>query len=181
VTWLRAAPLLAGAVLLLAGCGAFSKKVETPPCPRVTLVPDVSELTGYRDGPGRDLTDVRYRATIADAKGECRYTRDGLAVDMTVVILAERGPAATRDPAEFEYFVALSDPQRRILNKGVFKVRIAFASGQERGQLADEITIGPVRLAERDAGPDYVILLGFQLSPEELERNRRRGGLRPGP
>ena len=170
---------LAGTLVGLAGCGMFAKKEPAPPCPRVSLVPDVGQAIGFREGPGRDLTDVRYRATIADAKGECSYGRNGLSVDMKVTIVAERGPASTPAPSELQYFVALVDPQRRILNKEIFTVKIAFASGQERGAVEDEITIGPARLPDRDTVPDYTILLGFQLSPEEIERNRRNAG-RPG-
>jgi hypothetical protein len=180
MTALRARLVLAGALLLVSGCGMFAKKQESPPCPRVSLVPDVGQVVGFRDGAGRDLTDVRYRAAIADAKGDCSYdSKGGLSIDMKVTIVAERGPAMAGEPAEFGYFVALADPQRRILNKEVFPVKITFASGQERGTLVDEITIGPTRLPDRNAGPDYIILLGFQLSPEEIERNRRGFG-RPG-
>ena len=178
----RAGLVLAGAVLLLAGCSVFSKPAPSPPCPRVSLVPDVGEAVGYRDGPGRDITDIRYRATIADAKGDCRYSADGLSMDMTVTLYAERGPAlASRDPADFEYFVALADPDRRIVSKAVFKGRVVFPNGQDRVSFPDEITIGPVRLPDRNLGPDYRVLLGFQLTPEQLEENRRRGPLRPGP
>jgi hypothetical protein len=177
----RAGLVLAGAVLL-AGCSVFSKPAPSPACPRVSLVPDVAEEVGYREGTGRDITDIRYRATIADAKGDCRYSSDGLSMDMTVTLYAERGPAlASRDPADFEYFVALADPNRQVVSKAVFKGRVVFPAGQDRVSFPDEITIGPVRLPDRNLGPDYTVLLGFQLTPEQLEENRRRGPLRPGP
>jgi hypothetical protein len=178
----RAGLGLAGAVLLLAGCSVFSKSTPSPPCPRVLLVPDVGTAVGYREGAGRDITDVRYRATIADAKGDCRYTSDGLSMDMTVTLYAERGPAlGPREPADFEYFVALTDPQRQIVSKAVFKGRVVFPTGQDRVGFPDEITIGPVRLPDRNLGPDYTVLLGFQLTPEQLEENRRRGSGRTAP
>jgi hypothetical protein len=177
----RAGLVLAGALFLLGGCSVFSKPLPAPPCPRVSLVPDVAETVGYRDGPGRDLTDIRYRAAIADAKGDCDYRRETLTANLTVVLLAERGPAlADREPADFDYFVALIDPERHIVSKSVLKGRVVFPSGQNRASFPDEITIGPVRLPSRDVGPDYTILLGFQLTPEQLEQNRRQGPLRTG-
>jgi hypothetical protein len=181
MNYFRAGLGLAGAVLLLTGCSVFSKPAPSPPCPRVTLVPDVGEWVGYREGNGRDITDIRYRATIVDAKGDCRYDGDRLSMDMTVTLYAERGPAlASREPADFEYFVALADPNRGVVSKAIFKGRVVFPAGQDRVSFPDEITIGPVRLPDRNLGPDYTVLLGFQLTPEQLEENRRRGQLRSG-
>jgi len=175
--------VLAGAALAaLAGCSVFSKPTPTPPCPRVSLVPDASEASYYREGAGRDLTDVRFRAAIGDARVQCDYRGDTLRMDMAVLLLAERGPAlGDREPADFEYFVALADEQRRIVSKAVFKGRVVFPPGQEKLGFPDELTIGPVQLANPDLGPDYTILLGLQLTPEQLEANRRRGPRRTAP
>jgi hypothetical protein len=163
------------AVVLTAGCSVFTKPAQSPPCPRVLLVPGFDEASAWRAGPGRDPTDLRYRLQIADAQGTCRYDKDALSVELTVRILAERGPAAAEGgPADLEYFVALADPQENILNKAVFKVRVNLPAGQTRASFPDEIQMPRIPLARRDAGPDYSILLGFQLSPEEAARNRRR-------
>jgi hypothetical protein len=177
----RARLVLAGALLLLAGCSVFSKPKATPPCPGVSLVPDVNEAAFYRETPGRDLTDVRFRAAVGDAKGSCAYKGDTLQMDMTVLLLAERGPAlGDREPADFEYFVALADNQRQIVSKSVFKGRVVFPAGQDRVGFPDDLTIGPVRLPNADLGPEYTILLGLQLTPEQVELNRRRGPRRTG-
>ena len=114
----------------------------------MSLVPDASDATFYREGPGRDLTDVRFRAAIGDARGQCDYRGDTLRMDMAVLLLAERGPAlGDREPADFEYFVALTDEQRRIVSKAVFKGRVVFPAGQDtRGKDVCDFRALPHRL-----------------------------------
>jgi hypothetical protein len=168
--------IAAAATLLLAGCSIFTKKAELPPCPRVLLVPGFEEATVWRAGAGRDLTDARYRLQIVDAQGTCKFDKDSLSVDLTVRILAERGPAAGAEgPADLDYFVALADPQQTILNKELFRIRVDLPPGQTRGGFPDEIQMPRIPLPRREAAPEYSILLGFQLSPEEAARSRRRG------
>ncbi|MBV8167866.1 MAG: hypothetical protein JO021_13815, partial [Alphaproteobacteria bacterium] len=66
----------AGVVALLAlgaaldGCRQRDD-VGAPPCPRVAVLADASHMAVYRDGPGRELTDIRYEADLARISGEC--------------------------------------------------------------------------------------------------------------
>ena len=64
------AQFLLGALALgLAACGEsinpFSKDVIDVGCPSaIGALKEAEELTRFRDGPGRDLTDVRFEARI---------------------------------------------------------------------------------------------------------------------
>ena len=51
---IAAAVLAAGA---LSGCGVLSKK-EATACPQYVVASDAASVTRFREGPGRDLTDV---------------------------------------------------------------------------------------------------------------------------
>jgi hypothetical protein len=148
-----------------------SSKDAGLPCPRVAVVPELGRTTVYRDGPVRDLTDVRYNAEITDARGSCRYDRAGIGIEMTVDIVGERGPAADGDGTDISYFVAITDPQRNILAKEVFPTRIQFRPNERRAGIREEIE-ERIPLPEGAVGADYGIILGFQLSPEEAARNR---------
>jgi hypothetical protein len=166
------APALAVALVCVGTLGACSSSKEAgPPCPRVAVVPELGRTTIYRDGPARDLTDVRYNAEITDARGSCRYDRTGVGVDMTVDIVGERGPAADGDGTDVQYFVAITDPQRNILAKEVFPTRIPFRPNERRAGIREEIE-ERIPLPPGAVGADYRIMLGFQLSPEEAARNR---------
>lgn len=161
------APLLLTATLaLLASCN------RTPPaCPRASIISDGATVTRFREGTGRDLTDVVVKGEIVDVAVDCNYDRRGVDVALQVAIAATRGPADRNRVADFEYFVAVTDPQRNILAKEVFQVRLQFPPNAQRTGTVDEIE-PRIPLKNRDEGVDYQIIVGFQLTPEEMEWNR---------
>jgi hypothetical protein len=71
--------------------------------------------------------------------------------------------------------IAVTDEaEGRILNKATDTLQVTFANGERRStaqgeQMMVRIPGNVQRAAER------VILLGFQLTPEQLAANRRRG------
>jgi len=163
-------PLILGgaALVLLSACN------RTPPaCPRATILGDSASITKFRDETGRDLTDVTAQAEIVDVAVECNYDRTGVDVAMQVAIAATRGPADRTRVADFEYYVAIADSQRNILAKEVFRVRFQFPQTQSRVGQVEELA-PRIPLKDRAEGVSYQIVVGFQLTPEELEWNRTR-------
>ena len=163
-----AAPLL----LALASCGGGDGEFA-PACPGASIVRDGGDLRRYR-GPGQDLTDLVLEARITGFKGRCGRADAG-AVLATVAVGIEltRGPAARGRITEISYFVAVSQGER-ILDKRVFSVGAEFPSNTERVRLTgDEVELRLPTPAGTDASA-YRIQVGLQLTPEELEANRRR-------
>jgi hypothetical protein len=162
------APLLVSlaAAALLSACNR-----TPPPCPRATILNEGASVTKFREGTGRDLTDVVAQAQIVDTAVECGYDRTGVDVAMQIAIAATRGPADRARMADFDYFVAVADSQRNILAKEVFRVRIAFPDTQTRVGTIEQIE-PRIPLKDRAQGVSYQIVVGFQLTPEELEWNR---------
>ena len=161
------APLLLIVTLVpLASCN------RTPPaCPRASIISDGATVTRFREGTGRDLTDVVVKGELVDVAVDCNYDRRGVDVALQVAIAATRGPADRTRVADFEYFVAVADAQRNILAKEVFQVRFQFPPNQQRVGTVDEIE-PRIPLKSRDQGVDYQIIVGFQLTPEEIDWNR---------
>jgi hypothetical protein len=85
-----AAAVAAGVVsAALAGCSLIRGK-ETRACPKASVVAELATLQAYRDGPGRDLTDLRFAAGLADLDGSCKYDSRGVEVEMTSASVAPR-------------------------------------------------------------------------------------------
>ena len=165
---LTAPLLLIAALVPLAACN------RTPPaCPRASIISDGASVTKFREGTGRDLTDMVAQAEIVDIAVNCDYDRRGVDVALQVAIAATRGPADRSRAAEFEYFVAVTDPERNILAKEVFRVQFKFAANEQRVGTVDEIE-PRIPLKSRADGVEYQIIVGFQLTPEEIEWNRTR-------
>ena len=135
---------------------------------------DASEYTIYREGPGRDLTDVLYRVALGSFGSRCEYDSDGwIDNQLDLSIIVERGPASKETEASFPYFVAITDDQDRILGKEEFTARIPFESNAVRfgvrEKLDQRIFLGPGKL-----GDVYKIYIGLTLSRAQLEEVRRQ-------
>jgi len=171
--------LLLPACLLLAGCGAnfFTKGAPTPPCPRVGILGDARKAILYKAGDGRDLTDVTFEHELLDFKGNCTYSKDLSSVTISFVlqVAATRGPAATAAETRVPYFVALVDKQQNIISRNLFEARVPFPAGRRRIAVGEDleqfVPFGP----GRGAG-DVEILVGLELSSEQLENNRKVRG-----
>lgn len=166
----RLAPLLAVAVL--AGCSALSSK-EPPPCPPVYILGDTQHLTQYRAGSGRDLTDVEVEAEVIGFKGECHYDQTGAVIDLGVSFDVRRGPAARGRDVPFRYFVAVPKFYPAESAKAVLTSSAHFPDGTESVRVDDEGVTLRIPVKTHEVIDQYEIYLGFQLTPEQLEMNRK--------
>ncbi len=161
-------------LLLLAGCGGDNGEKFAPPCPTVAILRDAADLTRYR-GAGRDLTDSVVDGRITGVNGSCK--RDGADTVVTTVQVGmdlTRGPAAPGREATVAYFVAVLDGER-ILDKQVFQLRAVFPANADRLRLSGDDVELRLPVTPKKTAAAYRIQVGFQLSPVELEVNRKRG------
>lgn len=162
--------LLAG----LAGCGG-NKTVSVLTCPQVLLVDSARHYAEYAPGKGTDLTDVRFDAKISDVQWQCSFLTKKNQVDMDVrfAVRALMGPAATSKKARFPYFVAVADPEGKILAKQVFGINIAFPGNAiEIGHI--ESVYQKINYTDIAKVSDYTVYIGFQLTHEQLAAARAR-------
>ena len=177
---LRPAALLALSLLpLLGACsrggGNILSQRPQAPCPRVALLADGVELSRYRVGAVRDVGAMELQARMLEPVGSCDYARGDSGLDVTLVARAEaeRGVGNLRT-AELPYAIALMEEDDRILSRARGTLRVTFSGNDRRGfaqgeQMTVHIPGNPQRAAEK------VIRVYFQLTPEELAENRRRG------
>jgi hypothetical protein len=168
--------LLAAAFAGLAGladCTPVSNQFP-PACPRTGTLGDASDITRYRPG-GRDLTDLLLDGRITGVNGSCtKSDRRTLAVSLSVSMLLVRGPAAGSAPLEVPFFVAVSRGGE-ILDKQVYRVVPAFEANSSTARVTSDPINITLPIGRETLGSAYDVVVGFQLSPEELALNRRRG------
>ena len=160
---------------LVVGCGGESGPKVPPACPRPAILRDANDLQRFRgNGSGRDFLDTTLQGRITSINGSC--TQDGsraVVATVNVGIELSRGPAATGRTAEVAFFVAVSQGER-VLDKQVYTLQAVFPENTDRLRLTGDsidlrLPVSPTMKAD-----SYQVTAGFQLTPEELEANRRR-------
>ena len=170
---------MALALFALAACDR-TPPAPPPPCPDIVIVQDAAEVTQFLPGPGRDLTDVTLEAQVAAFRGFCDTDigDDGTGavdVELELLMIATRGPAAATRDALVSYFVAIADKQENVLARAEFESAITFECNRNRIGFAEELT-QRIPLDRGQLGDDYSIFVGFVLTDEDLRYNRNKRG-----
>ncbi len=179
-SWMRRrlVPVLAAA-LLLSACettvfdsDSDDPSAAPPPCPRVAVVDDARRLTRFQ-GAGRDVTDVLFEAELQPPRSSCVYRESGeIAISMLVPMVVGVGPANQDGMAKFNYFVAIARGEQ-ILVRQRFDVEVEFEGNETRVGYADELE-QVIPLQGDELGNSYVVYVGIELTPAEMEFNRQR-------
>jgi len=176
----RVAALLAGG-LFLAGCSTRAEKAElAQSCPRAYRVQEAETLVRFKPGPGKDPTDVEFRADIGGIDVECTFyaKRGYVDVALKVQIVVAQGPGQNIQRANFEYAIGLIGPAGDYRQRQRFTADVAFGPERARGAIVDEIVVRIPFAPDVDPGGNR-IAVALVLRPEELDYNRRAQGVVP--
>jgi hypothetical protein len=163
---------------LATGSARAADDIFAPPCPRPGILANAGDL--YRYLPtGHDLTDLQLQARVIGLQGTCQQgdKPNTTKVKVTIQLDVTRGPAATGHTADLAYFIAVlrgSD----ILDKKIYSASAEFpANAAKLGLTSDPVELN-LPTPKGVTAADYRILIGLQLTPEQLEQNRQRAAHR---
>jgi hypothetical protein len=164
--------LALAALLPLAACGP-GRNEFAPACPSPKLVDGLADITRYA-GTSRDLTDLVIQARVVKIDGACKAAAEPGAVEASVRIgiTVQRGPAMQGRDADIPVFLAvtLGDDVR---DKQVFPVRASFPPNVDRLTMSSPPIELSLPVSRTVTGASYGIVVGFQLTPEEIAANRQ--------
>lgn len=161
------------ALAVLGGCSVFGG--SGVPCPTVGVVNNAGQLTRFGSG-GSDLTDIEFQAHVRNLKAECSFdgdTRTG-SIDLDILFHTQRGPASSATRQNFDYFVAVVDPDGGIAARKAFSVQVAFEGSRTEAARVEPLVLD-VPIRENTAFATYRIYVGMELTKEQLEHNLGRG------
>ena len=147
-------------------------------CPSYRIIKDAAHMVVFRAGPGRDIVDINFEASIPDAKLECftyvkKETKIGhMEARFSVTFLARRGPANKNRTATLPYFVHVTDQNKAMLYREPFKVNVNFPGNRSKVQVKGETIPLELPLRSDVNSKDYIIYTGFALDRDQLEYNR---------
>lgn len=172
------------APLALSGCGMFTSKEDEAmdaiaaaapkPCPTVGVLAGADTITVF-DGKGHDLTDVVLKATIDKAVTSCEYDTDEhtISVDIAYNGSAEMGPAATGTDMNLKGFLAVTRTDGKLVRKDIYDIPLSFDKGSQQIRFLKSIDGTVVPYGGTVNGSIYEMLVGFQVTKEQLDYNRK--------
>jgi hypothetical protein len=144
------------------------------PCPLMGVLYDSARLVKFAQPGNQRYANIEYTAEMQGVNGLCRYVdADPIAMNMEIQMSFGRGPASTSDRQTYRYWVAVARRGRAPIEKAYFDVEVRFPRGQAvvtRTEQIEHIVIP--RANEEISGENFEILVGFELTPEQLAFNR---------
>ncbi|QQG37151.1 MAG: hypothetical protein HYS17_05155 [Micavibrio aeruginosavorus] len=147
-------------------------------CPQVAVVEDLKHLSQF-ETPANPTPETNISSiSMTGMESSCSKTEKTVAVDIGLRFDAALGPKATNWKTEshsfaYPYFVAVTTPSGEILSKEVFAATIRY-DANETALTQEESMRQVIPLREGQDVSGYEILIGFQLTDDELNYNRSR-------
>lgn len=152
----------------LVSCSSPQTKIEEEACPQMRVPEETASINRYV-GNVQSLADITYVAKIMPTAIKCSQDGNEVTANMTVRIGVEEGKVNKDKPVEFQYFVAVLDPQGQILSKQVVAARATFKKDKPFVGIEDQLEQKLV-LAGAYVPSDYLIVVGLILNDDELKR-----------
>lgn len=143
-------------------------------CPQVAIVRELATIRDYGNETP-DPSQLVAAARMENIYGDCAYEDEGIDIDFGLNFLAAKGPRLGGDHAGFSYFVAVLDPEQNILNKDRMTIDFRFSEDKKFPTKEERLHIFiPLDKEGQKTGPNYQVLMGFQLTPEQLDALRAK-------
>ncbi len=131
-------------------------------------------MVEFREPGVESYENVAYTAEIQAVRAFCRYYGDRpIDAEIELEIGFGRGPASDDDEHVYNLWVAVTRTDVAVLDKQTAPIEVDFPRGEDRVYLRREIdNITIPRANEETSGSNFEILVGFEVTPEQLEFNR---------
>lgn len=152
----------------------FSDEENVGPCPNAFALYEASRLVTFGGDGSEAYDNVSYTAEIQNVTTLCRYYGDNpIDADIELEIGFGRGPAAESRRHAYRYWVAVTRRDIAVIEKRDLEINVSFPRGEDRVYQRERIkNISIPRAGEDTSGANFEIIVGFDLTPEQLAFNR---------
>ncbi len=160
----------------LAGCNSgigdtFDTRQNAGPCPSAASLYESARVV--KTEGGENFSDITYTGEITDVRMFCRYVgAQPLEAQLELDFAFGKGPKATGEQHTYTYWVVVMRRNGNVLAKERFTTQADFGNGRvdaARETISDIII---PRADETISGANFEILVGFELTDEQLQFNR---------
>ncbi len=148
------------------------KEKPLPICPQVAILRELETIQDYGNEKP-DPAQLVAQANMRSVDGTCAYRDNGIDVAFDLNFIAAKGPRLGGLHIGFPYFVSVVDSGQNILTKERMTVEFGFSSESKITEHAESLHVFiPLAKDKRALGPSYRVLMGFQLTQEQLDTVR---------
>lgn len=144
------------------------------PCPLIGVLYDNARLVDFAVPDSERYANIEFTGEMQGVRGLCRYVEaDPITMRIDIDMAFGRGPAATSDRQTYRYWVAVTRRGIAPIEKAYFDVDVRFPRGEAVVRRTESIERIVIPRATPDlSGENFEILVGFELTPEQLQFNR---------
>ena len=147
-------------------------------CPSISVVDDLKSLSQFKDPAAPSKANFISKISIGDAISGCSYNGDNVVLQMNIRFEGEIGPEGRVKDSRttrisYPYFIAITTPQGNIISKEVHALTIGYGT-DDIDKTQEERLRQILPLDGNALGPDHEILIGMQLTPQQLAFNRQQ-------
>lgn len=144
------------------------------PCPLMGVLYDNARTVEFAEPNSQRYANIEFTGEMQGVRGLCRYVDDDpITMAIEIDMAFGRGPAATTDRQTYRYWVAVTRRGRAPIEKAYFDVDVRWDRGEAvvtRREQIESIVIP--RANPEISGENFEILVGFELTPEQVQFNR---------
>lgn len=146
-------------------------------CPQVKGLTDLASITQFSSSgemiPDKMISDTK----LEKIASKCTVAGNSVAVELELNFTGVLGPVGVKEldgqaNYTYPYFLSVISPDGKILSKDVFALSMIYENGQITYHRQDKLR-QVIPLMSGQAASQFQIMVGFQLSADELAYNRR--------
>jgi len=170
----------------LAGCTTYSsisayiRSDKSSVCPDAVILASTSSLPGYNPSTGGDPSSVVYTIAMTNVTTKCSYDKSESTADARTKIFvhAERPSGGREATYRVPYFVAVTT-NGEIMDKKTYWMNFAFPSDAAVVDANEVVESTVVKVEKGKHSYDYHLIVGFQLTKDQLDYNNKMGRYAP--
>ena len=156
--------------------GGKTEALLASPCPQVELVSDLSSLSDFSTPNSPSDENLISRVNLKSAQSTCKLASKSAIVDLTLIfdgVLGKKGRQKSSDKPFFSYpfFIAITAPNGKIMAKEIFAASLTYGANENEHTYFEKLRqIIPIK--NKAHANRYKVLIGFQVTPDQLAYNR---------
>lgn len=166
-----------GNIYIAGANGGKPERLLRSPCPQVEIVDDLSSISDFSNPRHQNKKNLISRVDLKSAESACNLSDKTAIVDLKLLFNGHLGPKGRLKETEkpffsYPFFIAVTTPSGKIIAKEIFAASITYTAQEDEHTYFENLRqIIPIR--NKDQANNYRLLIGFQVTPDQLTYNRK--------